>query len=246
MGQPLIMIHNLLNKLTKKLPYTDRFIIRLPSSTMGCGMLHEGNVYLMDYAIKNMPEGKYVLEIGSWAGLSTNLLLHLMQKYNRKEQFLGCDPWLYDYNDSEDEHTYSIEGREDISRAQYMDYIKKGFMDSVLLFNKSRLPYTFQLKSDEFFDYFNQKSALTDVFGRSTTLDGNIAFCYIDGNHSYEYVKRDFENTNKHLIMNGMVLFDDSYDGAPFGSAHFMREIKKNPQFKVIGKNPNYLIQKVA
>jgi len=155
-------------------------------------MLHEENIYLMDYAIKNMPSGKYVLEIGSWAWLSTNLLLHLMQKHGRKEQFIGCDPWLYGYNNSEDEHGYSIEGREDISRAQYMDYSKKGFMDSVLLFNKSNLPYTFHLKSDEFFENFNQKSILTDVFGRSTVLEGSLSFCNIDGNHSYEYVKRDF------------------------------------------------------
>gem|GEM_PF-3477895 len=43
-----------------------------------------------------------------------------------------------------------------------------------------------------------------------------------------------------------MILFDDSYDGAAFGSAHFMHEIKKFPQFKVIGKKPNYLIQKLS
>jgi len=213
---------------------------------MGCGMLHEGNIYLLDYAIKNMPEGKYVLEIGSWAGLSTNLILHLMQKYGRKEQFLGCDPWLYAYNETEAEENYPIDGRDDISRATYMEYIKKGFMDAALLLHKNNLPYTFRLKSDDFFDAFHQKSAMTDVFGRSTTLEGSVSFCYIDGNHAYENVKRDFENVSKHLRVNGLILFDDSFDGAKFGSAHFMREIKKNPDFKVLDKNPNYLIQKLV
>ncbi len=239
------MIQRIRNKFTKKLPYTDRFILRLPSSVMGCGMLDEGNIYLLDYAIKNMPAGKYVLEIGSWAGLSTNLILHLMRKYGRKEQFLGCDPWLYAYNETESEEVYPIDGRDDISRAAYMEYIKKGFMEAALLFHKNNLPYTFQLKSDDFFDHFQQKSTLTDVFGRSTTLEGSISFCYIDGNHAYENVKRDFENVNKHLMVHGMILFDDSWGGANYGSANFMREIKKSPQFKVIGKNPNYLIQKM-
>lgn len=240
------MIRKLLQKFVKKLPYNDRFILRLPSSTIGCGMLHEGNPYLMDYAIKNMPEGNYVLEIGSWAGLSTNLLLHLMKKYNRKEQFLGCDPWMYGYDDSKEGDSYFIDGRDDVSRTTYMEYIKKGFKESVLLFHPDRLPHTFHLKSDDFFEHFSRQSELTDVFGRSTKLEGSLSFCYIDGNHTYEFVKRDFENATKHLLVNGMILFDDSWDGAQFGSAHFMSEIKKNPNYRVLDKNPNYLIQKLA
>lgn len=212
---------------------------------IGCGMLDDGNIYLLDFAIQNMPKGKYVLEIGSWAGLSTNLILHLMRKHGREEQFLGCDPWLYAYNDNESEDTYPIDGRDDISRADYMEYIKKGFIDAALLFHKDNLPYTFRLKSDDFFEHFEQKSVLTDVFGRSTPLDGSISFCYIDGNHAYKNVKRDFENVNRYLIVNGMILFDDSWDGANFGSAQLMREIKNNPNFKVLDKNPNYLIQKL-
>jgi hypothetical protein len=241
------MIRRLLNKWRiKKLPYTDRFITRLPSSTIGCGMLHEGNVYLMDYAIKNMPEGKYVLEIGSWAGLSTNLLLHLMEKYGRKEQFLGCDPWLYSYNDAEAEQEFSIDGKAEVSRAEYMDYIRQGFIQAALLFHKNKLPHTFRLKSDDFFEQFSQKSMVTDVFGRSTQLDGPISFCYIDGNHAYEYVKRDFENVNQHLMVNGMILFDDSFIGSGFGSERLLLEIKQDPNFKVLDRNPNYLIQKLA
>jgi hypothetical protein len=127
-----------------------------------------------------------------------------------------------------------------------MEYIRQGFINAALLFNKNKLPYTFRLKSDDFFEQFRQKSVMTDVFGRSTTLEGRISFCYIDGNHAYDYVKRDFENVNKHLMVNGMILFDDSFDGAAFGSARLMHEIKQNPNFKVLDRNPNYLIQKLA
>lgn len=240
------MIQRLLHKLIKKLPYTDRFVIRLPSATLGCGMLHEGNIFLMDHAIQNMPAAKYVLEIGSWGGLSTNMLLHFMRKHDRKEQFLGCDPWLYQYNEQEAEHEFGIDGRDDISRMEYMAYIRKGFMDSVRLFNKDRLPFTVPLKSDDFFDSFDKKAALTDVFGRTSILEGAFSFAYVDGNHAYEFVKRDFENVNKHLVVKGFILFDDSFDGAQFGSAQLMKEIKRNPNFRVVYKNPNYLVQKLA
>lgn len=238
--------HRLRNKRIKRIPYSDRFIMRLPSSTIGCGMLHEGNIYLMDHAIRHMPAGGYVLEIGSWGGLSTNLLLHLMKKYNRQELFLGCDPWWYSYREGGAGEPECIDGREDISRKDYMEYIRLGFMDSVSLFSKSNLPYTFQMTSDEFFKQIGEKASLTDVFGRNMVPDKGISFCYIDGNHTYDFVKRDFENADQHLILHGMILFDDSMDGDQFGSAHFMKEIRKNQAYKIVAKNPNYLIQKMV
>ena len=59
-------------KRIKKIP-VDHFIRRLGSSVIGKAMLHEGNIYLMDYAIQNMPKKGNVIEIGSFAGHSTNL-----------------------------------------------------------------------------------------------------------------------------------------------------------------------------
>jgi hypothetical protein len=56
----------------------DNFIKRLNSSVIGEGMLHKGNPYLMDYAIKYLPENGIVLEIGVYGGLPTNLILHLL------------------------------------------------------------------------------------------------------------------------------------------------------------------------
>lgn len=234
------------NKFIKKVSYEDRYIVRLPSSTMGCGMLHPGNIYLMDYAVRNMPTGAYVMEIGSWAGLSTNLLLHLMKKYGRKEKFTGCDPWLYSYNEGKETEPTFIDGREDISRMEYMDYIRQGFINSVTILNKTKLPFTCHLTSDEYFERIHRRLILTDVFGRDFRFEGGLSFCYIDGNHTYEYVKRDFENVDQHLLRGGMILLDDSDRSDPFGSARFMREVKMNPSYKVIARNPNYLVQKIS
>jgi len=67
---------------------SDDFIKRIRSLVIGEGMLKEGNISLMDYAIKNLPEHGSVLEIGSYGGLSTNLMIYLMRKYKKTIRFL--------------------------------------------------------------------------------------------------------------------------------------------------------------
>jgi len=210
-------------------------------------MLHEGNIYLMDYAIKNMPEADAVLEIGSWGGLSTNLQLHLMRKYGRKEQFLGCDPWIYEgIHDETKGPADTIDGNDLLKRTEYMDYIMQSFQRSVQLFQPNDLPYTIRATSDDFFDWFDRNAVVTDVFGRTQKLEGRLAYCYIDGNHAYDFAKRDFENAAKHLVPGGFILLDDSSDGSFCGSARLMHDIKKNRAFQIVEKNPNYLIRKVV
>jgi hypothetical protein len=77
-------------------------------------------------------------------------------------------------------------------------------------------------------------------------LGGKICFAYIDGGHSYEVAWNDFNHVTKHLLKGGFILLDDSADGQNFGSAYMMPDIKKNKRFKVVAKNPNYMIQKVV
>lgn len=201
----------------------------------------------MDYAIKNMPEADVVLEIGSWGGLSTNLQLHLMRKYGRKEQFMGCDPWIYEgIHDDVKGATDNIDGSAVVKRIDYMDYIVQSFQRSVQLFHPNNLPYTISATSDAFFELYNRNAVVTDVFGRSKKLGGRLAYCYIDGNHAYDYAKRDFENAAKHLVPGGFILLDDSWDGSHYGSARLMDEIRKNRSFQIVGKNPNHLIRKLV
>jgi hypothetical protein len=83
-----------------------------------------------------------------------------------------------------------------------------------------------------------------DVFDREVIVGGPISFCYIDGDHSYDFAKRDFENSDKYLEKGGFVLFDDSSDRQNLGSSHLMKEILKNEKYELIIKNPNYLFRK--
>ena len=83
----------------------------------------------------------------------------------------------------------------------------------------------------------------TDVFGRAVTLGGLLSFCYVDGNHSYEGVKCDFENCDAFLEPGGFILFDDSTLKS-FGVHRLMPEVLATGRYQLAAKNPNHLFQK--
>ncbi len=232
-------------KQPKKIP-SDPFIRRLRASVIGEGMLPEGNIYLMDYAIKNMPEGGIVFEIGSYAGLSTNVMLHLLKKNKKKNAFFGCDAWVYEgFNDHKETPKKHMDGRTDIDRISYMQYIKSSFIEATQFFHGKSLPHTCHMPSDQFFEKWNTNQEFVDVFNRSFHMKDQISFSYIDGNHSYKQAKKDFINVDSKLKLNGFVLLDDSAKTMKFGSVIYVKEILQNPSYKLIDCNPNYLFQKI-
>jgi Methyltransferase domain len=241
------MLNHLTNILKRPKIEPDDFIRRIRSLVIGEGMLNEGNIGLMDFAIKNIPSEGSVLEIGSYGGLSTNLIIHLMRKHQKDNPFFTCDAWVYEgYKDHLQETTeIYIDGRDDVLRSDYSMYLKNAFINALRLLSPQKLPFSFHLYSDAFFDHWNQHQSAVDIFGRSVTLGGDICFAYIDGGHSYEVAYKDFNNVAAHLTKKGFVLLDDSADGQNFGSSRMMAAIKKDKRVRVVAKNPNYLIQKI-
>ncbi len=230
----------------KRIP-EDLYIKRLRSLAIGEGMLHEGNIYLMDYAIQQMPKAEHLIEIGSYGGLSTSLIIHLLKKHGRTEKVINCDPWIYEgFEDASGKQSATIDGREDVSRAEYSDYMKTAFINNMQFLNKGNLPFTFQLYSDEFFESYAAKKIANDIFGRSIQLGSSISFAYIDGLHSYDQTKKDFENIDLHLLKSGFILFDDTIEGESFGSNEFMKEMYTNKNYQLVDKNPNHLFKKIA
>ena len=199
------------------------------------GMLNPGNVYAMKYAIENLPTSDPIIEIGSFCGLSTNVLSYFLRKNQRKNIIFCSDKWIFEGS----EESVNL-GLSDISHADYRSYVKETFMRNINFFSPNR-PHPIELFSDEFFEKWKTQKKVVDVFNQSITLGGNISFSYIDGNHNYEFAKRDFENVNQHLVPGGFILFDDSSDSASFGLSKLMREIKQRSDYSLVMKNPNYL-----
>lgn len=230
----------------RRLP-PDDFIQRLRCSVIGEGMLHEGNIFMLDYAVRHLPAAGSVIEIGSYGGLSTNLMAYLLQKHQKCHPFFTCDAWVYEgYHDHKNLANEHIDGRTDVLRTDYMQHIKSSFIQSVQLLSGNRLPHTIHARSDDFFNLWSDAAAVKDVFGNTATLGGPVAFAYIDGDHSYEAARRDFENIDRYLLPGGFILLDDSASGSSFGSAKWVQEVIKTKKYKAEMRNPNYLLQKKA
>ncbi len=204
------------------------------------GWLTSENVHAMEYAIKNMPPGKPILEIGSFCGLSTVVLTYLLNKNSKSTLVFTCDKWEF-----EGQFLGTPLGDSPtVTHDDYRTYLKETFLRTTQTFAANQLPYTIECLSDDFFRRWFDNEEAVDVFGREVTLGGELSFCYIDGNHRYDYSKRDFENTDRALVPGGFILFDDSGDDSHWETNKLTREIASGDRYELISRNPNYLFRK--
>lgn len=229
----------------------DEYTQRLIASV--AGMTHPGNLAAFDHAIAHMPAGD-VLEIGTFCGQSALVLDHLMRKYERDARLFCADIWMYlgmrdgdTFVSPADKLDYlrCVAGRQDLTRDAYQAHIKASFIANCRCFAADRLPHAFDERSDAFFTAWEARGIDTDMFGAPVELGGSLAFCYIDGDHSYTQARRDFDNAAKHLAVGGFVLLDDSMDGCGMGSADVAQQVHKDPAFELVSAAPNYLFRKL-
>jgi Methyltransferase domain len=202
------------------------------------GMVEPGNSYLIYYVIQRLPSGAPIVEIGTFCGLSANIITHFKRKYGLKNSLFTCDKWDFE----------NVKGRAKIADSpilfsDYRTFVRESFIRNVRMFSPDHLPYTIEMNSDEFFSCWQKQCGVTDVFGRAISLGGPVSFCYIDGNHTYEYAKRDFQNCDTFLESGGFILFDDS-TLTNFGVWKLMPEIVAGGKYKLIDTNPYHLFQK--
>jgi hypothetical protein len=201
------------------------------------GWLEPGHLYCFDYAIKNLPDNNPILEIGTFAGLSTNTILYFLKKYGKENTLFTTDWYL---NDIEDDERIC-----NIKRGRLLcEYLKESFVRNVALFNPDAKIFSSELPSDDFFAAWG-KTEIKNLHGGTFSPEGKISFAYIDGNHAYDFAKRDFENVDNLLVPGGFILFDDSADYTNWGSKTAAQEAVATGKYKIIRKNPHYFIQKI-
>lgn len=204
------------------------------------GLLARGNLYCFDYAIGNLPPNAPIVELGSFCGLSTNILTYYKEKHGIRNKLITCDPWAFSGKEKD-----RRVGRSTISFAEYCAFVKDTYRRNVRMFSRYDLPYTVEMSSDEFFSAWRESRATSEIFGRSITLGGPIGFCYVDGDHSYECVRRDFQNCDDFLVSGGFVLFDDSSDFQRWdGVRRVVAEVGRSARYELLIKNPNYFFRK--
>jgi hypothetical protein len=206
------------------------------------GMLSPGNVAAVNHVMTNLPKEGAIIEIGSFCGLSTCLISYFRQKLGVKNPFFTCDRWEFEGQ----QKGRTLGDSPTVTHDDYQKFVRESFLRDVQTFCAGDLPSTIELFSDDFFAAWNAGETRADVFGRTAKLGGPIAFSYIDGNHTYEFAKRDFENVDRSLVKGGFVLLDDSGDESGWGVCRVVDEIVAGGQYKIIANDPNYLFQKLS
>ena len=203
------------------------------------GMLHGGNVYCFDYAIRNLPSAAPMVEIGSFCGLSTNAITYFKRRHGATNRLVTSDRWVF-----EGAMSGTTVGQSPLTHDEYQAFVKETFRRNVELFSRGDLPYTIELFSDEFFDAWREHRDARDVFDRPICLGGPISFCYIDGNHTYEFARRDFEHCDEFLERGGFILFDDSADGSGWEVCRVVQEVAAAGRYGLVVKSQLSLPQK--
>lgn len=202
------------------------------------GMLESGNVWCLNHMVKNMPERLPIIEIGSFCGLSTNVIMHLCRKHRRSNPLFCSDRWIF-----EGAEEGGPIGDSDLTHDSYREFVKDSFKRNIRFFSK-KLPFAIEVCSDDFFDLWRKETEVQDVFERPVQLGGTIGAAYIDGNHTPKQCRKDFDNCHRHLAKGGFILFDDSGAKAPFGLYPFMQELMKRGDYECVIENPNLLFRK--
>src|SRR5271165_4278397 len=109
-------------------------------------MLAAGNHYLFDHAIRHLPSAAPILEIGSFCGLSTNVISHLKRVHGVRNPLVTCDNWQFE----------NVDGRPEIPNSpllfsEYKTFVRDSYIRNIEMFSRDDLPFTIEMTSDEFF-----------------------------------------------------------------------------------------------
>lgn len=217
------------------------------------GMTDPGTLHCMDYVMRNIPSDDAVVEIGAFCGLGTNLMSYFRHKNGRRNSIFVSDKWIFEPHpvtgggpDGVAGSGGALGGAEHLTHQDYRQFVKESFIRNVRTFSVGELPHPIEKLSDEFFQLWRREAQVRDVFGTPCKLGGPISFALIDGDHTYEQAKRDFEKCDEFLVDGGFIFFDDSadYQDIHWGVHDVVREIKRNQRYEVVMKNPHYLFRK--
>ena len=71
------------------------------------------------------------------------------------------------------------------------------------------------------------------------SMDTKFDIVFIDGDHTYEWAKRDWDNVQGHLTEKAIVIFDD-LDWGDHGVLRFFESLNKTKETKYIDGSPSY------
>lgn len=202
--------------------------------------------YAIDTAIKQIQSELPILEIGVFGGRSTSFIGALLTKYGKKNGLVTVDPW-WNCPDGA-----VLKGPKEKSSESYRKFIKDQYINNARFWFEDNLPTSYEMDSDSFFIAWEEGQTKVDIFGEEKSMGGLISFCYLDGDHSYVQVQKDFSKIDQILEVGGLIYFDDSdrfhRDEGDLVNGCFLvvKEALKTKRYEQILRNPNYLLRKTC
>jgi hypothetical protein len=195
------------------------------------GWCPDSNISTIDKCIEMLPAKGAIIEIGSFCGFSASIIAHCMRRYNKTNRFYSMDDWIFEGFEKLDKNG-TVSGAFTLN--DWVEHTEAMFKLAIKLSAKNINHSHIKLKSNEFFKLWESNSKVIDLNNQEQQLGGEIAFAYIDGDHSYAGSKEDFLNIDKFLVPGGFVFFDDSADNVNFGCKDVANEVAQLSNYKLV------------
>lgn len=131
-----------------------------------------------------------IIEVGSWQGLSANVMAQACKKLEQQAKIVCIDTWLG-----------SVEHQDTIGRVSGYPSVYKEFIEITKFLKNDDVIYPFPISSTEGACYLKKKGVKADLI-------------YVDGSHEYESVLTDAKLYWELLAPGGVMIFDDySWEG---------------------------------
>jgi len=197
------------------------------------GSLKPTDALILDRILRRR-RPRSILEIGSFLGLSTRWLLDSSRGWGAR--VTAVDPNI--------RHRIFDEPRlhvEALNRHCYPERLEivSGFFGSYGEWVYDCYSQTEPCRSRDFVDsLLADRSVIDEAWGRS------FDFIYIDGDHSYEAVMRDFRLALNFLAPNGCIAFHDplSWQGVSRALKEIAREFEAKATVKILGESDRRIL----
>ena len=236
-GQPPAL-EKLANMVDSRVQWRDPFTQWLTAAN--AGMMDPGNLHCFHHAVGQLPSLAPIVEIGAFCGLSTNLISHMKRVHGVRNPLISVDPWQFEGMG----HANATVGAGPVTFSQLRDHVLDTYQRNVRLFSADDLPHPLVMTSDAFFAAWDEGRSVTDLFGHTLTLGGPLSMCFVDGNHTYEFARRDADNATRHLDSGGWLFLDDSADGSGWEVERVIDELRADPRLQHVMANPNHLFRR--
>lgn len=177
------------------------------------------------FLLELMPKNSICAELGVWKGEFSKEILEIVKP---KELHL-IDPWKYEYDKTYEKACYGGKIGSQVLMDQIFNQVTKQFQNEIT--NNQ---------------VFIHRNSLINI--GNNIADNYFDWVYIDGNHLYEFVKKDLEFFYKKVKKGGFITGDDYRRGGWFkgGVRKAVKEILKERNMKKIKiKNGQFILEKI-